>query len=247
MFILGSRLMIGRGFVASCLFALLLIIPAVLFSQSSTQKHTLIINGQSTEVPMIQVHGHAYVGLEALADALKGSLSSSGKMIALSVPVGPANIVPAATVTTPLPASAPESDQDTSTSPGFSKAFLNAGIEQMATLREWHTALDTAVQNGIPLSSGLLAPYRANATTNLRIASVAASTPSDRSAHQLLRNEFQNMTKLSDKYLSLRASLSYVAPDALQNDDLNKRIIACGHALGTMAAAGQFSDDASCH
>jgi hypothetical protein len=238
--------MIGKPSVATCLSALLLIIPAALFSQNSTQKHTLIINGRSTEVPLIQVHGHAYVGLEALADALKGSLSSSGKMIALSVPVG-SSVAPAATVTTPLPASPHESDQDTSTSPGFSMAFLNAGIEEMATLREWHTALETAVQNGIPLSAGLLSPHRANATTNLRIASVAASTPADRNAYRLLNNEFQNMVKLSDKYLILRANLSYVAPDALQNDDLNKRIIACGHALGTIAAAGQFSDDASCH
>jgi len=239
--------MTGKTSVASCLVALFLIIPTVLFSQNSTQKHTLIINGRSTEVPLIQVHGHAYVGLEALADALKGSLSSSGKMIALSVPVGSANNAPAATVTTPLPASRPASDQAASWSPAFSRGFLNAGIEQMSTLREWHTALETAIQSGIPLSAGLLAPYRAKATTNLHFASVAASTPSDRDAYQLLNNEFQNMAKLSDKYVNLRASLTYIAPDALQNDDLNKRIIACGRALGAMAAAGQFSDDGSCH
>jgi hypothetical protein len=117
----------------------------------------------------------------------------------------------------------------------------------MSTLREWHTALETAIQNGIPLSAGLLAPYRAQATTNLRFASVAVSTSSDRSAYQLLNSEYQNMAKLSDKYVNLRTSLTYIAPDALQNDDLNKRIIACGHSLGAMAAAGQFSDDGSCH
>jgi len=129
----------------------------------------------------------------------------------------------------------------------FSREFLKAGIEQMSTLREWHTALETAIQNGIPLSAGLLAPYRAQATTNLRLASVAATTPSDRSAYQLLSGEFQNMAKLSDKYVNLRANLTYIAPDALQNDDLNKLIIACGRSLGAMAAAGQFSDDGSCH
>ena len=117
----------------------------------------------------------------------------------------------------------------------------------MSTLREWHTALETAIQNGIPLSAGLVAPYRAQATTNLRFASVAVSTSSDRSAYQLLNGEYQNMAKLSDKYVNLRTSLSYIAPDALQNDDLNKRIITCGRALGAMAAGGQFSDDGSCH
>src|ERR1700739_228166 len=239
--------MIGKLSIVSRLAGLLLIIPAVLLSQSSTQKHTLIINGRSTEVPLIHVNGHAYGGLEVLAAALKVPLSPSGKMIALSVPVGSANSAPTTTVATALPASPPAPDHAAPSSPGFSRDFLNAGIEQMSTLREWHTALETAIQNGIPLSAGLLAPYRALATTNLRFASVTVSTSSDRNAYQLLNNEYQNMAKLSDKYVNLRASLTYIAPDALQNDDLNKRIIACGRLFGAMAAAGHFSDDGSCH
>ena len=239
--------MSGKPFMVLCLAALLLILPPVLCSQSSSQKHKLIINGRSTEVPLIQVNGHAYVGLEALADALNGSLSSSGKMIALSVPIGPASNTPATTLTTSLPTPAPAPDQTSSPNPGFSRDFLNAGIEQMSTLREWHTALETAIQNGIPLSAGLLAPYRSNAATNLHLALVAASTLSDRGAYKLLSNEFQKMVELSDKYVNLRASLTYIAPDALQNDDLNKRIITCGRSLGAMAAAGQYSDDGSCH
>ena len=117
----------------------------------------------------------------------------------------------------------------------------------MSTLREWHTALTTSIAGGIPVSSALLAPYRAQATTNLRLAMVAATTAADRSAFQLLNNEFQNMAKLSDKYVKLRANLTYVSPDALHGDDLNRRIITCGHSLGAMAASGQFVDDGSCH
>ena len=79
----------------------------------------------------------------------------------------------------------------------------------MSTLREWHAALASAIQNGIPLSAGLLAPYRAQAATNLRLAQVGAVTPSDHSAYQLLSNAFQNMTKLADKYLDMRANMSY--------------------------------------
>ncbi len=239
--------MAGKVPVSRRLAALLLLLPAFVFAQSSGQKHTLIINGQSTEVPLIHVNGHAYVGLEALAKTLKGTLSSSGKMIALSVPTGSANGTPATTVAPSTPASIPASAETASSNPAFSREFLNAGIEQMSTLREWHTALETALQNGIPLSTGLLAPYRAQATTNLHLASIAATTTSDHSAYQLLNNEFQNMDKLSEKYLSLKASLTYTAPDALQHDELSKRIIACGHSLRTMAAAGQFSDDGSCH
>ena len=89
----------------------------------------------------------------------------------------------------------------------------------MSTLREWHTALQTAIQSGIPLSAGLLQPYRAQATTNLRLASIAATTTADRNAYQLLNNVYLNMGKLSDKYVNMRAShLTYIAPDALQND-----------------------------
>jgi hypothetical protein len=82
---------------------------------------------------------------------------------------------------------------------------------------------------------------------NLRLASVAVSTDSDRSALQLLNNEFQNMAKLTDKYVAARANMNYVSPDALQNDDLNQRIVNCGHSLASMAASGQFVDDGSCH
>lgn len=239
--------MLSRSSVGGCLTALLLILPVFVFSQSSGQRHTLIINGQSTEVPLIHLNGHAYVGLEALAAALKGSLSSSGKMVALSIPVGSVNSASSESTTSSSPESAPVSARTASSNPGFSREFLNAGIEQMSTLREWHSALQTAIQSGIPLSAGLLAPYRAQATTNLHLASVAAMTASDHSAYQLLSTEFQNMVELNDKYVSMRASLTYIAPDALQNDQLNKKIIACGHSLRAMAASGQFSDDGACH
>jgi hypothetical protein len=76
---------------------------------------------------------------------------------------------------------------------------------------------------------------------------VAATTGADRSASQLLNNVYLNMGKLSDKYVEMRARLDYIAPDALQNDDLNGRIVNCGHFLGSMAASGRFSDDGSCH
>jgi hypothetical protein len=71
--------------------ALLLIILAVVVSLRAAERHTLIINGESTEVPVIFVSGHPYVGLQALASALNGSVSSSGAMVALSLPASSAN------------------------------------------------------------------------------------------------------------------------------------------------------------
>ena len=238
--------MLGKSLVPS--FLVLLACFGMPLSQDQGEERTLIINGKTTQVPMVQVKGRSYIGLEALADAVNGSLSYSGHMIALSVPIRSGNGGAAADTSSNVPAPAPSAPvESTPSNAGFSQGLLAAGIEQMSTLREWHAALATAIENGIAVTAGLLAPYRAQATTNLRYAMIAATTPADRSAYQLLNNEFQNMAKLSDKYVKLRNNLTYVASDALQNDDLNRRLIACGHALGAMAASGQFTDDASCH
>jgi len=108
-------------------------------------------------VPVIQVSGRSYVDLAALASAVNGSLSFAGSQIAFSFPTGPATTTPAAVVAQPTQA----------TNPGFSKGFLNAAIEEAATLREWHAALASAIQNGYPVTAAALTPFRAQATTNL--------------------------------------------------------------------------------
>jgi hypothetical protein len=237
--------MIEKRSIPPTRVTLLIAILAIALTLSAAQRHTLILNGQSTEVLVIFVGGHPYVDLEALANALSGSVGSSGAMVALSLPVSTVSPAPAPTTSSAAPAPVPT--QTVPSNPGFSREFLNAGIEEISTLREWHAALQTAIQNGIPLSEGLLRPYRAQATTNLRLTFVAATTTADRNAYQLLNNVYLNMGKLSDKYVNMRASLTYIAPDALQNDELNKRLMNCGHFLGAMAASGQFSDDGSCN
>jgi hypothetical protein len=236
--------MTKRPWISTARLSLLLFVLAAALSLGASERHTLIVNGRSTDVPVIYVNGHPYVGLEALANTLNGSVSSSGAQVALSVPPISSNCAPspntAPPATEPVPArSAPDN-------PGFSREFLNAGIEQMSSLREWHTALQTAIKNGIPLSDDLLRPYRAQATKNLHLASVAATSPADRNAYQLLDNVYLKMKKLDDKYMNMRASVTYIPPDALQNDELNQRIMNCGHFLTAMAASGQFSDDGSC-
>jgi hypothetical protein len=213
------------------LAGLSLAVSGIAVAQDASHSRTLVISGHSEQVPLIQVNGRSYVEVEALARAISGSLSFSGNQTVLTLPGSSAN----------QPA-APAASR-----PGFSKGFLTAGIEQMSNIREWHTALASAIQNGYPVTADWLTPYRAEASKNLRLASVAVSTDSDRSAFQLLTNEFQNMSKLSDKYVTARANMNYIAPDALQSDDLNQRIMTCGRALGAMAASGQFVDDGSCN
>lgn len=226
---------------------LLFVVAGFAFAQNANQNQTLTVNGTSSPVPVIQMNGRSYVDLDALARAANGSLSFSGNQIVLSLPVGSGSSNGNSASTATGPGTAQAQAAAPASNPGFSKAFLTAAIERMASLREWHSALATAIQNGFPISADWLAPYRAQAAMNLRLTSVAASTDSDRAALQLLNNEFQSMSKLADKYLAARANMSYIAPDALENDSLNQQIVACGHSLTAMAASGQFVDDGSCH
>jgi hypothetical protein len=79
------------------------------------------------------------------------------------------------------------------------------------------------------------------------MASVAASTDSDRKAHQLLSNEFDNMKKLSDRFVDANTARNYTSLDALESDPLDQKILNCARSLAAMAASGQFVDDGSCH
>lgn len=194
---------------------------------------TLVVDGYPGSAPVAQLHGRNYVDVEALARAVNASLAFKGNQIVLTLPAEGGNKT-----------AAPVSEAATM---GFSKDFLRAGIEAMSTIREWHSALTSAIENQYPITQGGLAPYQAQAMTNLHLAQTAATTDADQKAVQLVANEYQKMKQMSDKYVARRVNMSYIAPDALKSDAINQSIIACGRSLGAMAASGQFTDDANCH
>jgi hypothetical protein len=228
-----------RRSLAPLVLTMILVVPLLALCQAAQQNRILVVNGQLGQVTVVQMNGRSYVDLETLARVANGSLSFSGNQITLTLPSS-ANAPPAA------PASTSATSAPAPANPGFSKAFLKAGIEAMSLVREWHSALANAIQNGFPLAESWLSGYRIQAQAGLRLASVAASTDSDQSAAQLLNNEFENMKTLSSNYVAARQSLDYIAPDALANDALNQKIVNCGHSLAAMAASGQFADDGSC-
>jgi len=186
----------------------------------------LVVDGHPGQVPVIEADGRSCVEIEALASLTNGSLSFSGNQITLTLHGAPT--------------SQPGGQ-------GFSKDFLSAGIEAMSEIREWRIALQSAVQYGFPTNADWVSPYQGAAASSVRQASVAASTESDRNAAQLIRMELDHMQQLSDKMVSARKSMTYIAPDALENDPLDKKILNCAHSLAAMAASGQFHDDGSCH
>jgi hypothetical protein len=231
----GVAMVREKLFNAGLMLVALLVVPGLAWSQAAQQNRTLTISGQPGQIPVVQINGRSYVDIEALARLTNGSLSFKGDQITLTLPGSGAN--------TPPPA--PDANQPAS--PGFSNDFMKAGIEEMSVIREWRGALVNAVQNGYPVTDGLVAGYRGQAATNLKLASVAVSTDSDRNAFQLLSNEFDNMQKLSNKVLAARKNMNYLSPDALNGDPLDQQILTCARSLAAMASSGQFQDDGSCH
>ena len=231
--LLGDTLMRKRGFVPRIIVAVSLALPTLALSQAVRQTRTLAVNGHSGETTVVEVEGRSYVEIEALARLVNGSLRFDGNRILLTLHGSAASTTENASA-------------NPSAHPGFSKDFLRAGIEQMAVIREWRTAITNAVERGYPVTEDWVAGYRSQATQNLRLASVAASTDADRNAVRLLGSEFKNINKLSERFLEANRSRTYVPTDALKGDPLDQKILNCGHSLATMAANGQFVDDGSC-
>jgi len=209
------------------------IVPGLVLSQTEQQSRTLIVDGQPGQMKVMEIDGRSYVDLESLARIANGTLGFSGKQITLTLPV----IRTASVAALPSPPA----------NSGFSKQFLRAGIEEMALIREWRSALVNSIENNYPIQEDWVGSYHGRAFTSLGLASVAASTDSDRSAVQLLSNELDNMKALSVKLLAERKMMHIVSPENLNDDPLNQNILTCARSLASMAVGGQFVDDPSCH
>jgi len=215
--------------------ALLLFLPIILLAQAAQRNRTLVISGHTGELAVREMDGRSYVEIEALAQLINGSLTFSGNRIALTLPES----------STGAQATTAPTNQPLST--GFTKPFLTAAIEQMSAVREWRSALINAVQRGFPVTSDWMNGLSDEARRHLKLVTVAAYSEDDRKAVQLLTNEFNNMKKLSDRFVEANKSRTYVPPNALDNDALDQSILYCSHSLSAMAANNQFVDEGFCH
>jgi hypothetical protein len=214
----------------ACTLATFSALSASALSIVAEQSSSLTIAGQSGSAKVIQVDGRNYVDVESLARLTSGSISFSGTQIVLTLP--------GAATGSSTPAAVPA---------GFSKDFVNAGIEAMAQIREWRAALKNAIERNYPITGDSLAANRAQAQQSLRLASVAVSTDADKSVLPFLTTEFNNMRKLTENYVQIAQSRTYIPPDSLESDPLAQKIRACARSLASMATANQFVDDGSCH
>ncbi len=206
----------------------LLILSGSGFSQARQQNGTLSVTGHTGQAPVTQLHGHSYVAIDALARLMNGSLGYRGNEIILTLPEGASTAV-----------SRPASR-------ALSRDFLNAGIETMSEIREWRSSLLVAVDNGAIVTDAWMGDFQAPAARNLRLASAAATTDGDRNVLQLLNKELDHMQQLGNKVLAARKTRSYMTSDMLKKDPLDEKILKCAHALGEMAASGEFQDKGSC-
>ena len=208
------------------LVAILLLPLLVLVAQETS---SLLIEGPHGQTRVIQVQGKNYVEVDELARITGGSLRFVRNQIMLSLPGSDAPAQAA-----PQPAT------------GLSKPFLTDGIETMREILEWHAALKNAIERGYPLSDTWFGDYRRQIRSSLAQTEAAARTDLDQKAFPLLTNEFNTMNALTDKYLKITVSRDYLAPNSLNSDPLNQKLLTCWQSLASMASSNQFVDDGSC-
>jgi hypothetical protein len=211
------------------LVAILLLPLLVLVAE---QTSSLLIEGPQGQAKVIQVQGKNYVEIDELARITGGSLRFVGNQIILTLSANTD-----ASIHTGGPTSQPA---------GLSRQFLSAGIETMRQILEWHAALKNGIERGYPLSDTWFGNYRRQIQASLKHAEAAATTDTDQKALPLLTNEFNTMSALTDKYLQITVSRDYLAPDSLNSDPLDKKLLTCWHSLESMASSNQFFDDGAC-
>ena len=224
------------------LFALTFLIAALCMgtaAQESDGKRSLVVNGHAGQATLMRKGGRACVDLEDLVMVANGSMLVQADLISLTIPEASAQ------------SSASPIDSDVHSSSTMSQDFVKAGIEATAEMREWATAMAYTIQNGYGLTESWVADQRAQAGKTMKLAEATASSPAERDAFQLLNNEFSAVGTWSDKLVEAQRSMDTakykVSNDALRNEPLSQKIIACGHFLDRMLAEGRYQDDASCH
>ena len=215
---------------SSIMLVTILLLPLLVLVAQETR--ALLVEGRQGQAKVIQVQGKNYVEVDEFARITGGSLRFVGNQIILRLP---GSDTPAqAAQLAPEPAA------------GLSKPFLRGGIETMREILEWHAALKNAIERGYPLSDTWFGNFRRQIRSSLAQTEAAASTDLDQKAFPLLTNEFNTMNALTDKYLKIEVSRDYLAPNSLDSDPLNQKLLACWQSLASMASSNQYVDDGSC-
>ena len=223
-----------RPLIVGALFLLVLLAPA----QTQQRAETLSIEPYPGDAKVMRSEGRVFVEVGDLARITNGSLRFEGNRIILT-----------------LPSDVSASVGNKSAKTGFSRPFMKAAIEAMASIREWGRTLQVVVQNGYPVgnttSGTTTMAFQGRAADSVALASAATSTDSDYRGLELLRNELNNVQAWSDAFVIDRSSMSAanltMSETALKDDQEAQKIVHCGQFLAQMFASGTFQDDVACH
>ena len=208
-------------------------------AQTEHPSEALSIQGCPGQANVVRLQGRALVDVQELARITNGSLNFDNGRIVLAM----------------ASCEASQAAFDEKSKAGFSRAFMRAAIEAMASIREWGGVLQVIVQNGYPVqktnAGNTIGVYQGRAADNVALASTAVSTDADYRGFELLKNEFNNVEAWSEAFVEARNSMSAVnltmSDDPLNKDDQARKVVDCGQFLARMFAAGTFQDDAACH
>jgi len=220
------------------IFGAVLLMVAMAMTQSQHEREALSVQGYQGQASVIRCQGRVFVDAQALAQITNGSLSFEKNRIVLTLP-GPDG-------------SSSSADAHRS---GFSRPFMKAAIEAMASIREWGGTLQAIVLNGYPVGNttagNTIMVFQGRAADSVALASAAASTDPDYRGLELLKNEFNNVQAWADGYAKARSSLNAadlsMSENQLNNDSEAQKVIHCGQFLAQMFAGGTLQDDAACH
>jgi len=222
----------------SVMVGALLTMVVIAMAQSRLDREALSVEGYQGQANVIRYQGRVFVDAQDLARITNGSLSFKKNRIILTLPG---------------PDGSPSSDEAHTS--GFSRPFIKAAIEAMASIREWGGMLQVIVQNGYPVGKAMagntIRAYQGRAADSVALASAAASTDDDHRGLELVRNEFNNVQAWAESFVDARNSMSAAdlstSENPLKDDQDAQKIMDCGQFLAQMFAGGTFQDDATCH
>src|SRR6266567_6492557 len=173
------------------LFGLILSLAGVLLAQRGPDKR-LEVNGKTMESPVVQIGGRSYVDVETLAQITNGVVAVQPDRIVLTIPTAASSAAPPST---------PQRE-------GISREFAREAIGLLAEMREWRGAVGTTRAYNVQFTGTWPQDYRDRVEADLQRVALAASTPSDQDALQLLRNEFENVSSWANTVIAERQNLN---------------------------------------
>jgi hypothetical protein len=211
----------------------LLSLAGVLWAQRGPDK-TLVVNGKTIGSPVIQLGGRSYVDVDTLAQITNGVIAVQPDRIVLTIPLASSGAPPPASPPTDAP----------------SREFAREAIGLLAEMREWRGAIGTTRSYNVQFTGTWPQDYHDRVGASFQHVALAATTPADRDALQLLRNEFDNLSNWANSVIAERLALNAtktVDPNVMQNDQMLAKISDCSNFLSSMLVSGSFADSPSCH